>query len=355
MEFKVGNRVKITNSPAPNDKDVGKISTIVSTYKNDQDKTVYTLDNPNRILYCPNWSAEYLEKVPFEVGDYVKYKNGTSAYEVIEIKSKGYLRLRHSNSSKIYDEPDLYKLIKLQFKIGDIVEVCNPVKFRGIIRTIEEIDCRKESVFYKISNINEKIAEKNLKLTPPIKQPEKILAFHKGELVYIDPNKVESKENCYKLWEVIKESADHNAVECSGNGMSSVWLVKDRLTKPIFKECQHITIETDSWIIEDVYFSMTNTLCYTIHNSRIGSRSYTEDELLQKVAEDAVLNYDLEDNSVITSKNLNKNDKNRLQEEGTPEQSGSDARRSTIHGRKSRVTIKVGHLDNKKVIGRSQG
>lgn len=371
-ELKIGDKVWITNSPAPNDKDVGKISTIVSTYQNSFKETVYTLDNPNRVLGCPNWTEKYLEKVLFEIGDLVKYKTGDAAYEVADIYTDGnglVVRIQHLGSKRYYKEFCATKnLVKLKFKIGDKVEVLKGT-CKGKIGAIKHAHC-EGGIFYRLSNVDGiRFNEQNLKLVSQDskKQPETILAFNKGDLVYIDPNEVESKENCYKLWEVIGQDISDISIECSTKDVESAYLVKSCLKKPVFRKGQFIMIGIESWKVEDVYFSMVNLLSYTIHNPKKGSMFYSESKLLEKIAEDSVANCKIAvesicgdsiiakaDKCIITSKlEENYGSKNQLQGKDAPERERNDERGSRIYGRKSKSAIKVGHLGYQKVIGRS--
>lgn len=342
--FKVGDTVRIVNPPGGDN--AGKISTIVSTYRDSLGEPIYTLDNQDVKLSCVNWGSKYLELVPFGVGDCVKYKTGNTAYEVTAINCDR-IALKHLGNKKTYPEYNPDKLMKLQFKIGDIVEVCNPVKYKGIIRTIEEIDCRKEAVFYKISNLNEKIAEQNLKLATQDSKKEPKPTYYKGDIVYIDPDKVEDQTYCYQLFEVVKDSTDISVI-CTNSKFNEVGLIKEYLKKPAFKVGEYFTIKHRNYEIKDVHFD-NKRLCYKLQDLYIVA-FYTERELLQIVERENDKLIKALDDSIINF-NLNENDKDQLQREGTPEQSGCNEGGSRVYGRKPKSAIKVGHLGYKKVIG----
>lgn len=357
--FKVGDRVRIVNPPGGGN--AGIMSVIVDTHKDAFGETIYALDGLNGKLSCVNWSSKYLELIPFEIGDYVKYKNGNTAYEISMI-SCDRINLKHLVTKKIYPESDPDKLIKLKFKIGDRVEVVRGSdKYLRVVSTITNVDC-EGGIFYRLSDIKGvKLAERNLEFA--IKQPETIPTFHKGDLVYVDPDKVESEENCYKFWRVIGEDIDKYGIECSGNGMRSIHLVKDCLKKPIFKKGQYISIGTKSWIIENIYFNVDDRLSYTIDNPEEGSIFYSEDELLQEISKNAVTICKVSDTIIAKAdKNIinfdleeeNYGNKNQLQGEDSPKRARNDERGNRIYGRKPKSAIKVGHLDYQKVVGRSK-
>lgn len=361
-ELKIGDRVRIADSPVKNDPIVGKISTITKISKDPFGDNIYTLDNPNRDLSYVNWTAEYLEKVSLEIKDLVKYKTGYAVYEVTKVNDN-YVDLIHLGTGKTYsDNPN--SLIKLQYKIGDEVEVLKG-SHKDTIGTIT-FAYGEEGIFYRLSTVEGvKFNEKNLKLVTQDskKQPES--TFQKGDLVYIDPNEVEVDGNCYKLWEVIGDDISDYSIECSGNGESSVYLVKSCLKKPVFKKGQFIIIKDNSWVVDNVYFNLANSLCYKIHNPRIGSTSYTEDELLQKIAEDAVTNCKTtvesihsdaiiakaDKNILISNLEENYGSENQLQGEDSLKRERNDEGGSRVYGRKPKSAIKVGHLGYQKVVG----
>lgn len=272
-----------------------------------------------------------IEKAPKpELGSLVMYKTGTAVYRVITCKEDDLVGIEHIRTGATYTESDPNKLVKLKFQPGDKVEISAPSMYQGQIKTILSAEYRVAGVFYRLREISDiKFAEEHLKLAEN-------LDFKKGDLVYVDHNRVENKEYCYKIFTIINSDDKSIGVDCEDENGNTIKLGRNFLVKPEFSIGEFIKYDEHIWTIQAVYFSAAQDVCYTMGNSTYGVMAFTEQKL----------------KTIITPK-LNKNE-NKLQGKTSPERGESDKREGRVHGRKPDVTVKIQRLSYQTITGRSQ-